>query len=162
PPVTTMVRRTPLRWLIGATSGVERHLMEDTALSGVMQVDWMLGAVVAVRSEAFYAIGGFDDRFRLYCEDIDLCWRFHEAGFRVEYLTTATVQHALGELTAKRFFTGRTVGHFRSMARLVRLRGLRRPESNAPHIGPRVPRPIGRIELIDGAPAAASLSESVA
>ena len=161
-PVTTVVRRTPLRWLIGATSGVERHLMEDTALSDVMQVDWMLGAVVAVRREAFHAIGGFDDRFRLYCEDIDLCWRFHEAGFRVEYLTTATVQHALGELTAKRFFTVRTIWHFRSMVRFVRLHGLRQPESNAPHIGPRVPRPIGRIELIDGAPVSPPLSESVA
>ncbi|MEY2423475.1 MAG: hypothetical protein QOI95_3542 [Acidimicrobiaceae bacterium] len=156
-PVNTIVRRTPLRKLVGTTRGSSRHLMADSRLSEVMEVDWLLGAVLAVRAEALHEVGGLDDHFRLYCEDIDLCWRMHKAGWRVEYLPTATVQHALGELTAKRFFTVRTIWHFRSMARFVRLHGLR--------LEPRPllagPRPVRRVELIDGTPLTA-LSDSAA
>jgi GT2 family glycosyltransferase len=158
-PLNTLVRRTPLRRLLGATTGTTRHLMADSTLSDVSEVDWLLGAVLAVRMDALHDVAGLDDRYRLYCEDIDLCWRMHEAGWRVEYLPSATVEHALGELTAKRFFTVRTVWHFRSMARFVRLHGVRAPEPRV--AGALRHRPIRRIELIDSAPLPA-LSDSAA
>lgn len=126
-PWATLVRRTPpLRRFLGSHPAVQRHLMGDTD-SIPSDVDWLLGAAIAVRTDAFRQIGGFDDKFRLYCEDIDLCWRLQDAGWRVNYLPTVTVQHALGEHTSKRFFTRRTIWHFRSMVRFLRLHGFRRP-----------------------------------
>ncbi len=50
-----------------------------------------------------------------------------ELGWRVQYLPTASVEHDLGELTSKRFFTVRQLWHFRSMARFMRIHGFRRP-----------------------------------
>ena len=160
-PVNTIVRRTPLRRLVGVTGGTSRHLMSDVVLSDVTEVDWLLGAVMAVRAEAYQELGGLDDGFRLYCEDLDLCWRMHESGWRVEYLPSATVEHALGELTAKRFFTIRTVWHFRSMARFVRLHGLRTPEPALPPLGGGRRRSVERIDLLADEPAV-TLTEHVA
>jgi exopolysaccharide biosynthesis polyprenyl glycosylphosphotransferase len=148
-PVNTLVRRTPLRRLVGVTGGTARHLMKDSVLTEVTEVDWLLGAAMAIRADAYFELGGLDDAFRLYCEDVDLCWRMHEAGWRVEYLPTATVEHALGELTAKRFFTVRTIWHFRSMWRFVRLHGLRAPQPAVTVATARRPRAIERIELLD-------------
>ena len=102
-------------------------MMSDIATSAPLDVDWLLGAALLVRGDAFRELNGLDDGFRLYCEDIDLCWRLHDTGWKVRYLPTATVEHDLGELTSKRFVTVRTLWHFRSMARFVRIHGFRRP-----------------------------------
>src|SRR5439155_2531947 len=87
-PLTSIVRRTPLRLVLPKTRGVSRHLMEDVPSEQLHEVDWLLGAAIAVRSEALHQIGGLDDGFRLYCEDIDLCWRLHAAGWGVGYLAS--------------------------------------------------------------------------
>jgi exopolysaccharide biosynthesis polyprenyl glycosylphosphotransferase len=125
---STIVRRTPLRTVMRSSEAERRHLLLDAHDERVRDADWLLGAAIAVRGEAFRRLGGFDDGYRLYCEDIDLCWRLHEDGWAVRYLPSAVIQHDLGELTRKRFLTVRTVWHFRSMARFVRLHGLGRPE----------------------------------
>jgi GT2 family glycosyltransferase len=72
-------------------------------------------------------LGGMDDGYRLYCEDIDLCWRMQEEGWSVDYLPDATVEHELSELTRGRFLTRATVWHVRSMLRFVRQHGWGRP-----------------------------------
>jgi GT2 family glycosyltransferase len=59
-------------------------------------VDWVSAGAMLVRREAFEAIGGFDERFFLYMEDVDLCRRLREAGFRVGYEGGAVVRHAIG------------------------------------------------------------------
>jgi N-acetylglucosaminyl-diphospho-decaprenol L-rhamnosyltransferase len=122
-PLTTLVRRTPLRALI-APAGVRRHLQPDKRHDGSTSVDWLLGAAIALRREAIDDVAGLDDGFRLYCEDIDLCWRLHERGWQLALLDDSVVEHALGELTAKRFLTVRTIWHFRSMLRFIRLHGV--------------------------------------
>jgi GT2 family glycosyltransferase len=49
-----------------------------------------------VRRSVFERIGGFDDGFFLYCEDMDMCRRIRAAGHRVRYEPAATVHHAGG------------------------------------------------------------------
>lgn len=127
----TIVRRTPLRLVFRNTAATRRHLMVDDELDRAVDVDWLLGAALAVRGDAFRHIGGFDEGYRLYCEDIDLCWRLQDRGWAVRYVPMATVTHALGEHTLKQFLTVRTLWHFRSMFRFVRLHGLRRPGRDA-------------------------------
>jgi GT2 family glycosyltransferase len=120
----TLVRRTPLRNLWPNSRLEHRHLMRDVDLRGVETVDWLLGAVLAVRGTAFRQLGGFDENYRLYCEDIDLCWRLRQAGWSVDLMADVSAEHDLGELTRKRFFVRATLWHFRSMLRFLWLHGL--------------------------------------
>jgi GT2 family glycosyltransferase len=59
-------------------------------------VDWLSGAAMLVRREAFEAIGGFDDGLFLYCEDTDICLRFWQAGRSVRFEPGALVRHVGG------------------------------------------------------------------
>lgn len=61
-----------------------------------IDVDWVSGACMLVRREAFEGVGGMDERFFLYWEDADLCRRLHETGWRIAYYPGATVVHAGG------------------------------------------------------------------
>jgi GT2 family glycosyltransferase len=58
--------------------------------------DWLSGACLLIRRSAFEAIGGFDERFFLYCEDIDICRRLRAAGYDLRYEPAATVRHIGG------------------------------------------------------------------
>lgn len=60
---------------------------------GAQAVDWVAGMCIAFRSEAFAKVGGFDERFFLYYEDVDLCRRLRAAGFGVVYEPGAKVIH---------------------------------------------------------------------
>jgi GT2 family glycosyltransferase len=58
--------------------------------------EWVSGACMLVRRSAFAAIGGWDERFFLYCEDTDLCQRLWDAGHAVRFEPHATVHHVGG------------------------------------------------------------------
>jgi GT2 family glycosyltransferase len=62
----------------------------------VEDVFWSSGACMIVRSDAWEKCGGFDESFFAHMEEIDLCWRFHRAGYRVCYLPTSAVYHIGG------------------------------------------------------------------
>lgn len=57
---------------------------------------WSTGACMLVRAEAFRNCGGFDDAFFAHMEEIDLCWRFHNSGYRVSYVPGSAVYHVGG------------------------------------------------------------------
>jgi len=57
---------------------------------------WSSGACMIVRSEAWNKCGGFDDSFFAHMEEIDLCWRFQNAGLRVCCIPESTVYHVGG------------------------------------------------------------------
>ncbi len=57
---------------------------------------WVSGACLMTSREVLEKTGGFDEKFFLYFEDIDLCYRIREQGFRVVFLPEARVFHAGG------------------------------------------------------------------
>ncbi|HLF40394.1 MAG TPA: glycosyltransferase family 2 protein [Acidimicrobiia bacterium] len=63
-------------------------------------VDWVSGAAVWLRREALDSVGGWDERYFMYVEDVDLCWRLRRAGWRVAYEPGGVVEHLLGVSTA--------------------------------------------------------------
>jgi len=64
------------------------------------EVGWVSAAFLVVRRSAFEAVGGFDEEFFLYFEDIDLCLRLRDADWDVVYLPAAEADHAGGASTA--------------------------------------------------------------
>ena len=59
--------------------------------------DWTTGAVLAVRREAFEAVGGFDERFFLFSEETDLCKRIQDAGWEAHFEPRIRVVHHAGK-----------------------------------------------------------------
>lgn len=55
--------------------------------------DWLAGMFMLFRSEAFRAIGGFDERYFLYIEDVDICTRLRLAGWRLRQCPESSVIH---------------------------------------------------------------------
>jgi N-acetylglucosaminyl-diphospho-decaprenol L-rhamnosyltransferase len=58
--------------------------------------DWLVGAFLIARAQALADVGPLDERFFLYSEETDWCFRFHRAGWRVAHLPTMTVTHHSG------------------------------------------------------------------
>ena len=127
----TLIRRSPLRLMWPHSARERRHLMLDTAFNEPAVVDWLLGAALTVRASVYMALGGMDEGYRLYCEDIDLCRRAWQTCGSVVLLPEAVVAHDLSELTRRRFITRATLWHMGSMARYVRLHGVRPPPVKA-------------------------------
>jgi len=71
-----------------------RRLYEGEA---PFQVDHPLGAAMMVRREAIEQVGLLDEGFWMYCEEIDWCWRMHEAGWRAYCVPAARVIHHAGQ-----------------------------------------------------------------
>jgi len=65
------------------------------------EIDHPLGAVMLVRAEAIRQVGLLDEEFTLYCEEIDWCARFKEAGWRNDCVPSARVIHHAGQSTAQ-------------------------------------------------------------
>lgn len=61
----------------------------------------LIGAVLLVRRSAFEELGGFDERFFLYCEDTDLSTRLRRRGFTLRYEPDVVAEHELGGSTPK-------------------------------------------------------------
>jgi N-acetylglucosaminyl-diphospho-decaprenol L-rhamnosyltransferase len=114
----TFVRRTPLRRVLGGTQ--RTHYGLDEQPSEPVQADWLLGAFLFMRREMVDELGGFDEGFRLYGEDIDLAYRAAKAGWERWYVPEAKVVHAHQAVTDRRLFTRRTLWHWRGIARFVR------------------------------------------
>ncbi len=83
------------------------------------EADWVSGAFLVVRREAFDQVGGFDERYFMYVEDVDLCWRLRRAGWAIRYEPAAEVVHEQGR-SASRHPYSMLVAHHRSMWRFAR------------------------------------------
>lgn len=104
-----------LRRLLGRRLG-DRAGLYPLDLDRQIAVDWVAGLFMAMRADTFQHLGGFDERFFLYCEDVDLCLRCWNSGLSVQVIPAAVVVHPARRRSL------RTWQHFRwhclSLARL--------------------------------------------
>ncbi|MBC7545667.1 MAG: glycosyltransferase family 2 protein [Candidatus Sericytochromatia bacterium] len=63
--------------------------------------DWLVGACLLVRRETLAEVGGFDERFWLYAEELDWCRRMNTAGWQTHFVPAARVRHSGGAASAK-------------------------------------------------------------
>lgn len=76
-----------------------RYRMLDWDHAEAADVDWVSGSCFLMRRRAWDAIGGFDESYFMYAEDVDLCWRVRQAGWTVTYEPEARVTHVQGAST---------------------------------------------------------------
>jgi GT2 family glycosyltransferase len=116
----TIVRRTPLRLLRDPYRHQARHYNLGEVPTEPVPADWMLGGFLMLRREMLDELGGLDEGFRLYGEDIDLCYRAAQAGWERWYVPAAVVEHEHKAETDHRLLTRRTLWHWRGILRFVR------------------------------------------
>ena len=102
-----------------------RHLDADPAVP--RDVDWVSGAAVWLRRDALDDVGGWDERYFMYLEDVDLCWRLRRRGWRVAYEPAGRVLHVQGVSTSRHPYR-MILEHHRSALKFAarRYEGLRR------------------------------------
>lgn len=116
-------RRGPLRALLRNTKWESRHLMLEWDHGTLREADWVLGACMLVRRHAIRDVGPMDERFFLYFEDEDLCYRMWAHGWTVCYVPTAEATHEYRRESDRLFSL--TYRHFvRSAIRLIWKYGL--------------------------------------
>lgn len=97
----------------------------DWETTEVLDVDWVSGACMMVRTKAFQAVGGFDEKMFMYFEDNDLCRRLRDNGWKIIYYPHAEIVHFGGKsfiendrvrkdayFASLRYFYGKHFGRF--------------------------------------------------
>jgi GT2 family glycosyltransferase len=80
----------------------KRYLRTDLDPARVQDADWVSGACLLHRREVSDRLGGLDERFFMYCEDVDFCLRARQAGWTVRYHPALTVTHHVAASTHRR------------------------------------------------------------
>jgi GT2 family glycosyltransferase len=82
------VERLPLaRRLLG------ERVLDPADYERIVECDWTSGSAMFARTAAIETAGGFDERFFLFSEETDLCWRIRWDGWRIVHLPEVTIRH---------------------------------------------------------------------
>jgi N-acetylglucosaminyl-diphospho-decaprenol L-rhamnosyltransferase len=77
-----------------------RYRQVDADVGRSRDVDWVSGAAIWLRRSALESVGGWDEHYFMYMEDLDLCSRMRRLGWRVAYEPRGSVVHTQGVSTA--------------------------------------------------------------
>jgi N-acetylglucosaminyl-diphospho-decaprenol L-rhamnosyltransferase len=115
-----LARRCGLGRLLHRT--IDRHFYAEHQPDETWVCDWVSGCFMMVRREAIAEVGPFDEGYRKYFEDVDMCLRMAQAGWQVMYHGAASCYH-LESRASKNPFSADAWLHLLSYARWLRLRG---------------------------------------
>lgn len=157
---------TPRQFLARST-GLDRlaprrfppYQMTDWDHAESRRVDHVIGAFYMIRRSLFEAIGGFDERFFVYLEDLDLSLRVHQAGHAVYYMAEASAFHQGGG-TSQRIKATRLFYSLRSRLQYAR-KHFSGPASVAVVVGTLLIEPLSRLALAILARSASQVRETI-
>jgi GT2 family glycosyltransferase/lipopolysaccharide/colanic/teichoic acid biosynthesis glycosyltransferase len=112
---TLVLRRTFLGSIFRKSRAISDHLMLEFDHDTSRQVDWVIGACMMVRKKALEDIGGMDERFFLYFEDVDWCYRAWQSGWKVFYVADSVMKHRHTRDSARPGLTKQSLIHGLSM-----------------------------------------------
>ena len=70
-----------------------KDIFEGKEVTEPLEVDWLMGSAMMVRKGDLDKVGGFDERYFMYFEDVDWARRFWENGLKVVYYPKVTMYH---------------------------------------------------------------------
>lgn len=101
---TFLVESTVLQRYLGGLGSVRDFYRGSASDEAPQQVDWLVGACLLVRRSVLDEVGPFDERFFMYSEEMELCYRFRRAGYEVWYVPEAEVVHHEGASSRQDLF----------------------------------------------------------
>jgi N-acetylglucosaminyl-diphospho-decaprenol L-rhamnosyltransferase len=107
-----------LGMLVPGNRFTRRYALGYLDAEATVNVDWVSGACFMARHRALTELGGFDESYFMYVEDVDLCWRAHRAGWNVAYVPAAVATHVQGLSTGRRPYR-MLAAHHRSAMRFA-------------------------------------------
>ncbi len=78
------------------------HLHKQPLPDHAIEVEAISGACMLVSREAMQDVGEWDEAYFLHCEDLDWCMRFRQKGWKILFVPTAPINHALGVCSKSR------------------------------------------------------------
>jgi N-acetylglucosaminyl-diphospho-decaprenol L-rhamnosyltransferase len=99
----------------------KRYRQLDADPAAPRLVDWVSGAAIWLRRAALDEVGGWDERYFMYLEDTDLCWRLRRAGWDVAYEPSGVIMHVQGVSASRRPYR-MLMEHHRSAYRFSQVR----------------------------------------
>lgn len=90
---TALLESTRLQQWLPSNRFLTRYYVLDTPDDLVQRVDWVVGAAMFARRQVYQEIGGLDERFFMYSEELDWCYRAKKSGWEVHYFPRAQVLH---------------------------------------------------------------------
>jgi N-acetylglucosaminyl-diphospho-decaprenol L-rhamnosyltransferase len=100
-PAVTLLEMTPVRRLAHYLPTFREHYPRAWAHNRARRVDWLTGAALALRRQAFLSVGGFDESYFMYQEEVDLCYRMLAAGWETHFTPAGTIVHVGGASTGQ-------------------------------------------------------------
>lgn len=110
-----ILRRSPLRMTLPSTMRAKQHLNISIDHNKIQKVDWLLGACIMISKKAIKKIGLLDEKYFLYVDDIDYCWRAWNSDWQVYYVPTSTIVHYHQAESDRKLFSIHSKYHIKSM-----------------------------------------------
>ena len=116
---TAFLESTKLQQWFPRNRVLMHYYMRDTDDGATQEVDWINGSAMFTRREVYDQVGGLDEAFFMYSEELDWCYRIKQAGWQIVYLPTAQITHYEGksseQVVAKRdiYFHSSKIRFFR-------------------------------------------------
>lgn len=101
-PLVPFVKRRPVADLVGVIPVLRDAFVGSWAHDHTRRVPWVLGAALAIRRAAYATVGGFDESYVMYYEEVDLCYRLRQAGWEIHFTPATEVTHVGGASTSQR------------------------------------------------------------
>lgn len=95
-----LYKHRALKFLRIFRSEYKKWLMEDFKYDKQIEVDQPMGAALMIRQSVIDQVGNMDERFFMYYEEVDLCYRIKRAGWHIVFIPEAVITH-LGERSAR-------------------------------------------------------------
>lgn len=98
---------------------LDHYYVRDVQDGETAVVDWLMGACLLIRAEVVAQVGGLDEAYFMYSEELDYCRRVHQAGWQMVYFPQARVTHLSGK-SSEQAVTHRHINFNRAKLRYFR------------------------------------------
>lgn len=117
--LTVIWRATFLTKLFPHALVNRKHLMSEWDHNSTREVNWIAGSCMLVRAKAIEQIGLMDERFFLYFEDVDWCYRFWQAGWSVFYVSQSQMIHSATRQSVHSGLNKEKIEHYKSLIKFL-------------------------------------------
>lgn len=100
-------------------------IIERDAIKEPTVIPWCAGSFIGVKANVFSSLGGFDERYFMYCEDLDFCFRAHKASYNLIYYPQFSAVHE-AQCDSQKFLSRHFRWHISSVLRFAFINPLSR------------------------------------